>query len=228
MKKVIALIVCQGLASFTCCEALALEGIVAVPNDPNIAIPAGSLFGPYLVQSRMGGSKNEAQSLRFSKRNDSIEVHRRIDNGTAGSGIVFMVDYVQEDQSTHTLYKFKTQDGEPRRYQDGWLGKFPIPAFTEKDALEALLSGTVGYSLEMNSEFPVNSIVANFRRLANGSINLGAAKVRFKYDVTAYRAGSKIFITTELPAPPVGPDGIVDFKKSIDDFTSRMRGVVEN
>ena len=25
MKKVIALIVCQGLASFTCCEALALE-----------------------------------------------------------------------------------------------------------------------------------------------------------------------------------------------------------
>ena len=77
--------------------ALALEAIVIVPKDENI-ISKGGYFGAYHVSGMLSGSPTMRQRLVVSRPNNGIvEVHRRVDNGKAGSGIIYRLNFLDVD-----------------------------------------------------------------------------------------------------------------------------------
>lgn len=208
-------------------KAVALEATILIPKDPQIT-SKGGFFGVYHVPMTTTGHRTAQQKLFLSKKSDSVEVHRRVDNGTAGSGIIYTLKFSEEDQPTQTVLKFSSIAQEPKKYQEGLFGKFDVPVFSEEEALKTLLSGKIGYQVEIDTQYPVDSIKANFKRLANGDIAIGPTRVSFQYEVVPYRTGSKAIVKALLPAPPAGSDGVVDFKKMIDDFSAAMHKVAES
>jgi len=53
--------------------------------------------------------------------NDTFEVHRRIDNGVAGSGVIYLVDYASKQDKDITTLTFKPT--KTKTYQQGFIGK---------------------------------------------------------------------------------------------------------
>lgn len=190
----------------------------------------------YSVTSRHWGSSTKQKKIKLDKLNDtSLTVERRTDNGAAGSGVIYQVDYEISNSSGVEIISFTSKEN-PKTYQEGLFGKFPVPNFTDQDLIKYLSSGDVRFSIEENSNFSVDSTKANFERLANGisrsgknygQIEIDGEKVRFSYKVYPYRNGSKVVVETTINNREV-VDGVIDYSKKVAQFKKMIKEIVNS
>lgn len=104
---------------------------------------------------------NEGRFSRLGyKGSDLIQVEHRIDNGTAGSGVVYEVSKKVETIDGIAVVTFTPVS--KREYQEGLILPFPVP---ELDIHSYLSNTQIKHKFEIDSEFPAQSIKANFDRL---------------------------------------------------------------
>lgn len=232
-KTVVALV--AAFACFATGIAGGAELKVRIPTDPNIETTADS-YSPYRLQSRDWGTATRQEKIRVTdKGNGELVVHRRVDNGTAGSGRVYRLHVTSAAVPNGTELTFVTTQEPPQEYREGLFGRFPVPAFSDEDLVQFLASGTVAYKLELDAEFPVDAIAANFERLAKGrttrsgqhvgAVVIDGAPVEFSYDVMPYRNGSKAVIRAQL-TPAAAGAGAVDFAPLIEALKQALSNVV--
>jgi hypothetical protein len=199
--------------SLTACKTTPVKPATPMPADiatTTYLVPASkNLIGDGFIQNIdfegfSHGSKNAKESLRFNKSTaSSFIVHRRIDNGMAGSGIKYLVNYdVKQKENSYSLTLKPTQS---TAYQEGLIGKFDVPSFTPDELQNTIRNGLVYYKFEVDSKYNEESIRANFKRLSTESsrhyyfMNRDK-KVRFTFNTSPYRNGSKVIIKAAIPA----------------------------
>lgn len=177
--------------------------------------------------------------------NDSIEVERRTDNGVAGSGIIYIVDYSVSTTTDNTIIDLKPVNY--RTYKQGLIMPFPVPSFTEGDLIHYLLEDTIRYTMEVNSKYDPQSIYGNFMRLAK-SASYGEGekddvtgdiiksrfylpykdhRIYFSLKTFPYRNGTKAIIHLYIPGILTSPN-TVDFAKIIKGVKSQIESIVNS
>ena len=148
---------------------------------------------------------------------------------------MFRAKVTSASSAAGTELTFSTTEDPPYEYREGLIGRFPVPSFTEDDVVAFLASGYLTYKLELNADFPVESIAANFARLAKGrparggghvgEVMVGGSPVTFSYEVVPYRNGSKAVMDVILK-PGKADNGVVDFAPMIDELKKSLAAVV--
>lgn len=190
-----------------------------VPSSDNIIRGAGLIKNLDISGFRRGKS-TEKEKLFFKRVSDNkIVAHRRTDNGHAGSGIEYLVNY--DVKKNKNGYSIELTPVHFTTYQQGFIGKFDVPVFTVPQVTESLKNGYLSYQFEFNSKFSTPAIKANFNRLANAHRNSGAGqidpmskriipsnydiyvrgkKLKISVSVDPYRDGSKVIVNTRISA----------------------------
>lgn len=225
------------IIALTSLPATAAHVKVIIPIDPNIQ-PNGDFQSPYHLDSRRWGTDTRQEKIIvLDKGNGDMFVNRRVDNGTAGSGRLFHLTATQVTGEKDTALTFATTDEPPYEYREGLFGRFPLPDFSDEDLATFLASGYIEYKFEINSDFPAESINANFTRLANGrptrnggnvgEVQVNGVSVKFLYNVMPYRNGSKATIEADLKINKA-ENGVVDFRPWIDQMKAAVTAVVSS
>lgn len=169
------------------------------------------------------GDSAKMESLSCSLTPKGIEVHRRTDNTVAGSGIVYEVDVNIAHKADNTTVTLTPKTQKP--YQEGLILPFPIPTFSIESYLS---SATFYYQFEIDSNYNVDSIRANFDRTLHGSkLELDDISVDFKYKVYPYRNGSKVVISSKLHSQR-SKHGVIDVTYAIEELKRRIQSVVNS
>ncbi|PKG36963.1 hypothetical protein [Psychromonas sp. Urea-02u-13] len=107
------------------------------------------------------GTQTKQERLSANKiSNNSFEVHRRTDNGTSGSGVLYQISYSSSVKGEDTLIQF--QPFQTKSYQQGFIGKFDVPNFNVQQYLS---TSQFSVKFEINSEYPSDAVKANFDRV---------------------------------------------------------------
>jgi hypothetical protein len=202
-------------ASLTACKTTPVKPATPLPADmapTTYIIPASKdlvmvnngLIKDINFEGFSSGSENSRNSLRFHENSqNSFIVHRRIDNGMAGSGIKYLVNYSMKQENEG--YSVTLKPSQSTAYQEGLIGKFDVPPFTPTELQNAIRTGLVYFEFEIDSEYGVKSVITNFKRLSTPAvghyyITNRDQKVRFSFNATPYRDGSKVIIKVVIPA----------------------------
>lgn len=101
----------------------------------------------------------------------SFIVHRRTDNGSAGSGIKYKINYSVEDFEHSLGYRVILKPISYYEYQQGLIGKFPIPNYDINDLRKTLSSAQVyysnGYAMPFKKPTTLASGVVDFTNIDN-------------------------------------------------------------
>lgn len=195
-------------AYLTACKTTPVKPATPLPSDiasTTYVIPASDDLMKHSgfikninLKDEFGGRSTAKNSLRFQKQNDqSFVVHRRIDNGSAGSGIKYLVTYdVKQEKNGYSVTMTPSQS---TAYQEGLIGKFSVPSFSPDNLQEKIRNGSVFYKFEVDSKYGVESVKANFKRLSKKSgrgnlITNRGQDVPFAFKAEPYRDGAKVMI----------------------------------
>lgn len=215
-----------------------------VPDSDNVIGGRGFVKDvSFPSMSRFGGGAHYERLYFQDKTSSSFVVHRRVDNGTAGSGIKYTVEY--EVDNGDSVYSLILNPKEYTTYQQGLVGKYPVPNYGEDDLHKTLMSGALSYKIELDSPYGSESVYANFRRLVKhdsfrpgekdpvtGKIfkdrfvltNRGH-KVRFVVETYPYRDGSKAVVYATVHGSETS-ENVVDFSIIIDEIRRKLEEVV--
>lgn len=216
---------------------------VIVPNDK--AVDASKLTR-INFDNRWAGHKEKQEKITVgNKTNSSFNVERRTDNGTAGSGKIYSVNYMIENVNDSTVIKY--QPVTYRTYQQGLVMPFAVPVFTEQDLTEYLISQPVYYNLEINSQYNTESTYSNFIRLVERTkvkqgekdpvtgkifkdkfaLNYKGEKIYFSLESFPYRNGSKVIVHLVVPGSFTS-ENVVDFGIILNDIKTQLEGVANS
>jgi hypothetical protein len=169
-----------------------------IPASKNLITENNGLIKDINFRDSSGGRSTAKSSLRFQQATQSsFVVHSRIDNGSAGSGIKYLINYdVNQESSGYSVTMKPTQS---TAYQEGLIGKFDVPSFSPKDLQDTIRNGSVFFKFEIDSKYGVDSVIANFKRLSKKAIRGNYItnrdqKVPFDFQATPFRNGSKVMI----------------------------------
>lgn len=177
--------------------------------------PTPLQFGAYRNSGVNNGVLNN-WGIRIMKSHDGMLVTKFLDNGTAESINEYAVKMTTSgDSITLTPYKH-------RIHQDGLILPMPVPEFNENDLYQFLAATRHTFHFEVNSDYPSESVNANFKRLLSQnsleSFNSGSEKIfansyflktanaeaKIEVKTFPYRNGSKcainILYITNLPS----------------------------
>ncbi len=224
--------------------------LIKVPSDSNIIASrgdkvVGDLAIPNLVLTKIPGASYSRIFIENKSDND-FTVHVRNDNGVAGSGVKYRVSY-SLSQTNGSGYTITLTPQFRSEYQQGLIGKFPIPKFPDNALRDYLKSFTLVYKFEVDSQYNSDALMANFLRLAKvqrnmngrpdpvtGKIYSQVFQTQYKdkaanYTVQTYpyRQGSKAVIHMELPARETSPNEI-DFDIIINDIKSELERIANS
>ncbi|MDC0864406.1 hypothetical protein OAP56_00420 [Rickettsiaceae bacterium] len=172
-------------------------------------------------------SKQEKIIPRFGDTGWQIE--RRVDNGTAGSGIIYIGNIIKEQKGTDNVVIFEAKSSST--YQEGLVLPFPIPRFDIKNYLE---SAKLDYNFELVSEFPSDAMKANLHRGAlyrraidKYEFNLSNASVLADIKVYPYRNASKIVIKAQLSTMK-SQNNLINVSANIAELEKRVRDIIND
>lgn len=178
--------------------------------------------------NRQWGRDTKQEKIIVSFDNKILKVERRTDNGVAGSGRIYYIGIIKTNQLNNTLITLQSES--MSTYQDGLILPFPLPEF---DLQSYLTSATIEYNFELNSEFPADSVRANFDRILTKSsnndyqLNLNNASAFLSIKVHPYRKGSKVLIDSRLFGMK-HTNSIIDISKSIFELENYIKDVVNS
>lgn len=180
-----------------------------------------------------------------NKSPTNFVVHSRIDNGVAGSGVKYTVDYTLTPlgKGYEVTFVPKTRS----TYQQGLIGKFPAPPFNDNSLRSYLKEFTLRYKFEIDTQYGSDSIMANFIRtgkVRNSSagwkdpitnkiytqyfiLDYAGKQANYTVEVYPYRNGSKAVINMELPVVETSPS-VVDFTRIIGDLRKQLTSIVQS
>lgn len=204
---------------------------VKVPVSPSI-----ERVGPFagfrfeFTRSSRKGEVAEYQRLMVKPlAGGKLQFHRRNDNGVAGSGVLATVKYSVEESPTDVTMKF--DQAEVSSYQEGLILKKAVPAFSLK---EVLLGGSVYARFELDSDYAVDAVRANFKRLAMLSGTPGGKETwrlttpsgqqYVQVEFFPYRNGAKITASAVIVGRETSA-GVIDFVKLLDEVQGAVRAV---
>lgn len=180
------------------------------------------------------GGKGRYDALKITELADGITIERRTDNGTIGSGIKYYADAKLEDNALVITLKRAV------KYQQGLFGKFPVPRFTEEDALNVISTPNVWFDFEIDSEFDKASVDANFTRLAkkSGIINRQARQYYYVVDLDGrevlylpesypYRGGTKVSFKVKIPGK-LDDNNKVNFENDLEAVKDALNSIVNS
>ncbi|GAA4413003.1 hypothetical protein GCM10011450_24100 [Advenella faeciporci] len=223
---------------------------IKVPDDAGILRKnsntiVGDLIIPNLSVTHI---PNASYSRVFveNKTDKDFVVHARNDNGIAGSGIKYNISY-EMLPGKGNAYQVVLTPNFKTEYQQGLIGKFPLPNFTEEAMREYLRAFSLIYKFEVDSKYNSESTMANFMRMATvqpntrGMADPVTGKIFNQYfeteyqgkaagyfvEVFPYRDGSKAVIYMELPTVETSSNE-VDFEIIIKDLKSEMDRIVNS
>jgi hypothetical protein len=176
---------------------------------------------------------------------NSFAVHARTDNGMAGSGVRYAIGFDVTESSAGYSVVFKPTTRST--YQEGLIGKFPVPNFSETDLRSYLTSLQLVYRFEVDSPYNTESVTANFMRRAKprtdrqgwadpvtGKIystyfisRLRGKDLLYTVQVFPYRNGSKAVINAIVPGVETSAN-TVDFGVLIKDARTMLEDIVKS
>lgn len=186
----------------------------------------GDIDGLFL-SSREWGESSKREKIISSFGDAKMQVERRVDNGAAGSGLVYSIDIENEvrgDNKVITLLPKKV-----RPYQDGLILPFPVPKFDLKTYLS---SAIVYHTFEVISEYPQDSIRANFDRLlqvtrSGYELQTNDFSSTLKVKIYPYRKGSKVVIESRLFDMKIF-DNVINVSKDIKELETRINNIIKD
>lgn len=215
---------------------------VIIPNDKAVDF---SKITQIKFDNQWGGNKNHQDKLLVKNvTNNSFNVERRTDNGYAGSGIIYTVNYSIENNNNDTIVKFQPIDY--KTYREGLILRFPVPNFTEQDLTDYIVKQPVYYNLEMDSQYNTESTYSNFvRRVEKIQFQEGERdpvtgkiftdkfvipykdkKIFFTLETYPYHNGSKAVVHLVVPGS-ITSDNVVDFGLILKDIRKQLEDVAE-
>lgn len=179
------------------------------------------------------GESTEYQRLSVKELpGGELQFHRRNDNGVAGSGVVATVKYSKAESPGEVVMTFEQVSAST--YQEGLLLKKAIPAFTMKDVL---LGGSVYVKFELDSEYPVDAVRSNFKRLTTLSSSPGGQEMwrlttpsgqqYVQLQFFPYRNGTKLTASAVIAGRETSP-GAIDFGQLIQEVQAAVRAIVKS
>lgn len=222
---------------------------IVVPGDPGIIRPGSAAVVRDLVISNYS-TVFAPHAYGFvsieQKLPESFIAHSRTHNGTAGSGVKYTVDY-SVTPGKNGEYAVDFQPKSRSEYQQGLIGKFPVPQFDESALRSYLKSFTLRYKFDIDSQYGSDAIMANFTRLgvvknsAKGfadpitgkiykqffQMDYAGTTTNYTVEVFPYRSGSKAVVNMELPVVETTPN-IVEFERIISDLRKQLTSIVQS
>ncbi|MGF6902017.1 hypothetical protein P3T22_003291 [Paraburkholderia sp. GAS348] len=217
-----------------------------VPHDPHIfangqvagLVPGGAGLRPTI------GRTDYALQLRDITA-DSFVIHAYYSNGYVGSGVKYTIDYSKTDNGSYSTVTMKPV--KRATYQQGLVGKFPVPGFNEALVHRYIEASSFWYKFEIDTKYDTASVYSSFRRLAP-SANMGQGStdpvtgkiisewfvgnyrgVEYEYslEVFPYRNGSKAVIGLGIPAVETAPN-VVDYRVILNDIRKQLDGIANS
>lgn len=220
---------------------------IKVPNDPGI-VNTGSFQAQFGSLIPSGDQPPGIRGRVFVQdmRAGSFILHDRVDNGVAGSGVKYKVNYARKKDGNGG-YEIDFTPVSRSQYQQGLIGKYPVPPFGEAAVASALETFTLRYKFEINSKWNSTSLMANFVRLGNemydgngyhdpvtGKIykqyfrlNYHNQTVYYTVQVFPYHDGSKAVINMVLPTEETAPN-TVDFGVIIGNVRKQLETIAQS
>jgi hypothetical protein len=227
--------------------------ILKIPNDPGIQQRKVAAYSTVIVRdvgydNRSVQVTPNAKYYRLNYENltpNSFVVHARTDNGMAGSGVKYDVNF--KVQESPTGYQVAFQPMTRNSYQQGLIGKFPVPNFNDADLRAQLTSLQVVYRFEVDSPYNSESVTANFMRRAQpvtsrqGWADPVTGKIYSSYYVSSlhgkdmvyiaqvypYHNGAKAVITAVITGVETSPN-TVDFGVLIKDARHMLEDIAKS
>jgi hypothetical protein len=216
---------------------------VIIPNDSAIV---ASKITQINCDGQYGGRKERQEKLFVkNKTANTFSIERRTDNGVAGSGVIYDLNYAIEKDSDKTIVKI--QPTQYRTYQQGLIGSFEVPNFSEEDLANYIANQPVYYNLELASQYNTDSTYANFVRLAEKApfksgekdpitgkifkdkfaLPYKTGKIFFTLETFPYRNGSKAVIHVVVPGNFTS-ESTVDYGIILKELKAQLEGIVNS
>lgn len=224
-----------------------------VPNDPGIQQRKPAPYTTVIVRdvgydSRavtvMPGAMY-SRILNEALTPTSFTVHVRTDNGVSGSGIRYNVGYAVRENAKGYEVTFSPKSRST--YQQGLIGRFPLPDFTDTNLRQHISGLQIIYKFEVDSQYNTDSVTSNFLRNTEartarqgwadpvtGKIystyyvaKLRGKEMPFVVQVFPYRNGSKAVINATIPGLETSPN-TVDFDILIKDARRMLEGIARS
>lgn len=224
-----------------------------VPNDPGIQQRKPAPYTTVIVRDVGYDSRSVTMMpgamysrLRYEALTPTtFTMHVRTDNGMSGSGIRYQVGYSVRENGHG--YEATFAPSTRSTYQEGLIGRFPLPNFTDENLRQQLGALQLVYKFEVDSPYNTDSVTANFMRNAEvrtdrqgfadpvtGKIystyyvaKLNGRNMPFVVQVFPYRNGSKAVIHATIPGQETSPN-TVDFGVLIKDARRMLEGVARS
>lgn len=224
-----------------------------VPNDPGIQQRPVANYSTVIVRD-IGYDSRSATIMANAMYNrllnealtpNSFVVHARTDNGTAGSGVRYSIGFkVEEYKSGYSVVLHPTSRS---TYQQGLIGKFPVPNFFDSDLRSYLTSLQLVYRFEVDSPYNSESVTSNFVRRAKSRTDkqgwadpvtgkiysthfvsrLRGQDLLYTVQVFPYRNGSKAVINAIISGTETSAD-TVDFGVLIKDARTMLEDIARS
>lgn len=175
--------------------------------------------------SNSWGTPTKRETIQARFNSTTMEVERRTDNGVAGFGLIYSVEIDKINKGNDKIITFNSKIA--KTYQDGVILPFPLPKF---DLASYLLSASVMYKFELTSDYPVNSIKANFDRIVESygtsyKLQLSDCLAVMEVKIYPYRQGSKVAIIAELSQMKANAN-IIDVSNKVKELEIRVKTIV--
>lgn len=211
------------------------SSVVTVKVPLSDAVARSGQFSGYrfdFVRSTRKGEGTDYQRLIVKELpNGELQLHRRNDNGVAGSGVVAIVRVAREESASEVMFNFELLS--TSTYQEGLFLKKAVPAFSLR---EALLEGAVTAKFETDSDYGVDAVRANFKRMAMLAATPGGKETwrlstpsgqqYVQLEFFPYRSGAKVTTVATISARETSP-GVIDFGQLLQELQAAVRTIVK-
>ena len=224
---------------------------IIVPADAGIQHPGRGLVRDIGVQDRWAPAYRNGVAMSYNVRNEQTQatdfvVHARVSNGTAGSGVKYTVAYEIKDNADGG-YSATFTPRDRGSYQQGLIGKYPVPNFGDADLHDYLLDFGLIYKFEVESPYPTEAVNANFVRMAKAAtsrpgegveiggrifqnrfaIPFGNKSLPFAIEIYPYHTGSKVVAYARVPALETAP-GVADYTVLLADAKRQLERIAKD
>ena len=227
------------------------EITVIIPNSPGVTDTHYSKLSFNLrklgtQRSSMininGSNITKREFIQVKKKiKDGVEIEKRIDDGNAGSGMIYYVRCSQFRTPESTTLVFKPY--QTKSYQQGLIS-FDVPEFSEDELDKYIIHHAISYKMEIDSNYSGEAVNANFMRLAakagedynqptgriiknNFTIPYSGGKANIAVELFPYKNGSKAVIQGVVPGH-LTSEGTVDFNVILKDIKAKIESIVNS
>lgn len=234
------------LASLAGCKATPPPADVPLTNTPSVSykLPLDqsvdiSFYEHNRCVSSGSNGCTKYDSIKFGRKAGNVVVERRVHNGVAGSGSVYTITETTKRTSDASIVTY--QPVKMSSYQQGLILSFPVP---QMDIADYLSNSQFKTKFEVNSEYPSQSVKANFDRMMNKArsdfrfygtnsqldledyymVDVDGAQVVMLVETFPYRNGSKVVVNAVVQTHKSNT-GIIDvaaIMKSVEEQVAKV------